>query len=85
MKDGRRLVVPVDQLDVRYVETTPKRSLAMPMDSRWHKLGKWFDENQPGTAGRPSLKMRFMHPGIILPPDVRNNQPAEDNPRPDKE
>jgi len=91
MKDGRRLVVPVDQLDVRYVgkrqnieitpqkqrpaEFAPKGSLVMPPDSKWQKLGKWFDENRPGVDGRPPLRMRFMHPGIILPPGTKKHPP----------
>ena len=74
MQDGRRLVVPVDQLDVRYVENTPKRSIDVPADSKWHKLGEWFEKNQPGVDERPPLTMRFMHPGIILPPDNPANR-----------
>ena len=56
-------------------------SLNLPADSKWHELGIWFDENHPGTAGRPPLRMRFMHPGIILPPGTKNQPslPAEAN------
>ena len=71
LKDGRRLFVPVDRLDVRYAG---KGSLNMPPKSKWHKLGKWFDENHPGMDGQPPLRMQFAHPGIILPPATKTTQ-----------
>ncbi len=52
----------------RPAEFTAKGSIAMPPGSKWHKLGEWFDQSRPGRDGRPPLRMRFMHPGMILPP-----------------
>ncbi len=45
-----------------------KGPITMPPGSKWNKLGEWFEENRPGRDGRPPLRMRFMHPGMILPP-----------------
>ena len=73
-RDGKRQNIELTP-QRRPAEFTHKGSLAMPPDSKWQKLGKWFEENQPGTAGRPPLRMRFMHPGIILPPGTKKHPP----------
>ncbi len=52
-----------------------KDLIDLPPGSKWNKLGQWFDETMPGIDGRPPLRMRFMHPGIILPPGARNQPP----------
>lgn len=75
---GKKLTLEIlrggKQLDIelapqkRPAEFVAKGSLDMPPGSKWHKLGKLFDQNRPGTDGRPPLRMRFMHPGMILPP-----------------
>ena len=52
----------------RLEEFDSKGPVAMPPGSKWQKLGKYFDQSRPGMDGRPPLRMRFMHPGMILPP-----------------
>ncbi|MBN2291852.1 MAG: PDZ domain-containing protein [Pirellulales bacterium] len=49
-------------------EYAAKGPIDFPPDSKWHKLGQLFDQTRPGKDGRPPLRMRFMHPGMILPP-----------------
>ena len=49
-------------------EFDSKGPVVMPPGSKWQKLGQLFDQNRPGMDGRPPLRMRFMHPGMILPP-----------------
>lgn len=53
---------------IRPAEYVARGPVDIPPGSRWHKLGKLFDQSRPGKDGRPPLRMRFMHPGIILPP-----------------
>ena len=74
LRDGKRKSIEITPQQ-RPAEFEPKGSLSMPPGSKWHKLGKWFDESHPGTNGRPPLRMQFMHPGIILPPGTRNHPP----------
>jgi len=52
----------------RPAEFDSRGPVAMPPGSKWQKLGKLFDQSKPGMDGRPPLRMRFMHPGTILPP-----------------
>jgi hypothetical protein len=34
------------------------------------KIYEWFEQQYPGQTVRPQMRLRFMHPGMILPPNT---------------
>lgn len=74
LRAGKRQTLEVAPQS-RPAEFAAKDAIDLPQGSRWDKLGRWFDDTMPGMDGRPPLRMRFMHPGIILPPGARNQPP----------
>ena len=67
LRGGKQMDIKLTP-QIRPAEYAARGPVDIPPGSKWHKLGKLFDQKQPGKDGRTPLRMRFMHPGIILPP-----------------
>lgn len=42
----------------------------VPTSPDMEKIQRWFEQVQPGQGGKPSMRLRFLHPGMVLPPDA---------------
>ncbi|HLA84072.1 MAG TPA: PDZ domain-containing protein [Thermoguttaceae bacterium] len=43
---------------------------AAPPYDELEQIYQWFERNHPGQTVRPQMRLRFMRPGVILPPDA---------------
>ncbi|MBN2217832.1 MAG: PDZ domain-containing protein [Pirellulales bacterium] len=41
-----------------------------PSYAELDRIYEWFEQQHPGQSIRPRMRLRFMHPGVLLPPDA---------------
>ena len=52
-------------------EEMKRRALpSVPTSPDMAKIQRWFEQVQPGQGGKPSMRLRFLHPGMVIPPDA---------------
>ncbi len=48
---------------------------AVPDQPELERIYRWFERVHPGWGGRPPMRLRFFHPGFVLPDDAPIHPP----------
>jgi membrane-associated protease RseP (regulator of RpoE activity) len=52
-----------------------KQYPAVPDQPELERIYRWFERVHPGLGGRPPMRLRFFHPGVVLPEDAPMHPP----------
>jgi membrane-associated protease RseP (regulator of RpoE activity) len=59
----------------RPAEYQAKQYPTVPDQPELEGIYRWFERAHPGWGGKPPMRLRFFHPGFVLPPDAPIHPP----------